>query len=100
MNEDMRVVRTKEAIRAAFIELLDEKGFNSITVKDITTRAHVNRSTFYMHYEDKYDLMEQLQRDVLEQIPTVSEAGIHGDHRRIGPSTCCFTALAAGRFDL
>ncbi|EEL70861.1 hypothetical protein IGA_00005 [Bacillus cereus HuA3-9] len=55
---DLRVARTKEAIRDALTELINEKGFDSITVKDITARANINRGTFYLHYRDKYDLFD------------------------------------------
>ena len=56
-NTDLRIIRTKESIREALVELIEEKGFEAITVKDITTRAKINRGTFYAHYQDKYDLM-------------------------------------------
>ncbi len=61
-NLDLRVVRTKTAIRNAFVELIEEKGFDAITVKDITTKANINRGTFYAHYQDKFDLMTKCQK--------------------------------------
>jgi AcrR family transcriptional regulator len=57
--EDLRVRRTRKLLQKAFIELTVEKGFTALTVRDITQRAEVNRSTFYRHYLDKYDLLEQ-----------------------------------------
>ena len=57
INKDLRVIRTKESIQDALVELIEEKGFEAITVKDITTRAKINRGTFYSHYQDKYDLI-------------------------------------------
>src|ERR1700753_2571945 len=56
--EDLRVRRTRKLLQKAFIELTVEKGFTALTVRDITQRAEVNRSTFYRHYLDKYDLLE------------------------------------------
>ena len=57
--EDLRVRRTRKLLQQAFIECTIEKGFAALTVRDITERAMVNRSTFYRHYLDKYDLLEQ-----------------------------------------
>lgn len=46
---DLRVVRSKQAIRVALVELIEEKGFEAVAVKDITTWAGINRGTFYAH---------------------------------------------------
>ncbi|WP_332645699.1 TetR/AcrR family transcriptional regulator [Lysinibacillus sp. 54212] len=62
---DLRVVRTIEAIKEALVELIEEKGFESITVKDITSKAKINRGTFYAHYRDKYDLMNRYQDELM-----------------------------------
>jgi AcrR family transcriptional regulator len=62
---DRRIVRTKEAIRETLIELIKEKGFDAITVQDISTRANINRGTFYLHYRDKYDLLEQIENEII-----------------------------------
>jgi AcrR family transcriptional regulator len=58
-SEDLRVRRTRKLLQEALIELTIEKGFAEVTVTDITERAMVNRSTFYRHYLDKYDLLSQ-----------------------------------------
>ena len=55
---DPRVKRTRALIQKAFSELIEEKGFRSITVKDITQRAEINRATFYAHFNDKFELLE------------------------------------------
>ena len=49
---DRRVVRTKQQIRRALIELLAEKGESSIAVRELAQRANINRGTFYIHYKD------------------------------------------------
>ena len=56
---DPRIKRTRKYIREAFTQILAEKSFKSITVKEITDRAEVNRATFYAHYEDKYALLHE-----------------------------------------
>jgi AcrR family transcriptional regulator len=63
---DRRTQRTKKLLRQALLELIEEKGLESITVSDLTTRAGINRGTFYLHYRDVYDLLEQLQTEVLK----------------------------------
>jgi len=65
-TEDLRVRRTRKLLQEALIELTVEKGFGAVTVRDITERAMVNRSTFYRHYLDKYDLLDQYMNDVHE----------------------------------
>ncbi|WP_409295914.1 TetR/AcrR family transcriptional regulator [Peribacillus sp. SCS-26] len=68
VHPDLRVVRTKESIKNALIELIGEKGFEGITVKDITTRARINRSTFYTHYQDKYQLLAKCEEELLKEM--------------------------------
>jgi AcrR family transcriptional regulator len=58
--ETPRKNRTKEHFQLALIDLIKEKGFQSVTVKDIVQYAKYNRSTFYTHYQDKYELAEDL----------------------------------------
>ncbi|MBW7456826.1 TetR/AcrR family transcriptional regulator [Paenibacillus sepulcri] len=69
-QEDPRVLRTRQLIREAFRELLQNKGFDAITIKDIAQRATINRATLYAHYEDKYALMEEITEQAFrEMIP-------------------------------
>jgi AcrR family transcriptional regulator len=62
---DLRVIKTKANIKKVFIELLNQKEFDKITVQDILDHALINRSTFYKYYADKYDLAEQLVDEVI-----------------------------------
>jgi AcrR family transcriptional regulator len=55
---DPRVLRTRKLITDSFHELLTEKSFPSISVRDITTRATINRATFYAHFVDKFSLFD------------------------------------------
>ncbi|MBL4931834.1 TetR/AcrR family transcriptional regulator [Clostridium paridis] len=69
-QEDPRVLRTRQLIREAFSILLQKKGFDAITIKDIAEKASINRATFYAHYEDKYALLEEItERAFYEMIP-------------------------------
>jgi AcrR family transcriptional regulator len=59
--EDRRVRYTKKVIKDTFIELLEQKPINKITVTELCTQCEINRATFYRYYEDVYDLMEKLK---------------------------------------
>lgn len=63
---DLRIIKTRANIRNSFIELLLEKDFNEITIQNILDQALINRSTFYNHYSDKYDLVEQLITELMK----------------------------------
>ena len=56
---DPRVKRTRNLILSSFESLLAEKGFESISVQDVTDKAEINRATFYAHFTDKYDLLDK-----------------------------------------
>ncbi|WP_240758453.1 TetR/AcrR family transcriptional regulator [Lysinibacillus sp. SGAir0095] len=65
---ERKTTQTKNDIKQAFISLLEEKNFHAITVRDITSHAHINRGTFYLHYLDKYDLLEKCEQEILQQL--------------------------------
>ncbi|GCF10139.1 TetR/AcrR family transcriptional regulator [Dictyobacter arantiisoli] len=79
--EDLRVRRTRKLLQQALIEGTVEKGFAALTVRDITRRAMVNRSTFYRHYLDKYDLLEQHLNEIYE---VLEEGRFIGEGRHEG----------------
>ncbi|WP_028546778.1 TetR/AcrR family transcriptional regulator [Paenibacillus taiwanensis] len=67
MIEDIRVYKTKLAIKRGIIELLQHQQFKEITIKHICDQALIGRSTFYSHYLDKYDLLDSMvQQHVLD----------------------------------
>ena len=57
---DLRIRRTRGAIREAFVALMKKKEYAAITVTDISEQADINRKTFYAHYETKEQLLAQL----------------------------------------
>lgn len=63
---DRRVKKTNRALRDALIELLNSKRLNDITVKELTEKADINRSTFYFYYEDIYDMVDRFQEEIYE----------------------------------
>ncbi len=60
--------RTRALIEGAFLELIKEKPYTKISVREITERADINRSTFYLHYLDIYDLLDQIESGVTDSI--------------------------------
>lgn len=62
-RRDRRVLRSRQALIEAFRALLEEKAFSEISVYQISERADLNRGTFYAHFSDKYELLEQLIRE-------------------------------------
>lgn len=65
-TEDRRARRSKRMLKEGLSELLREKKFNKISVKDITERMDINRGTFYLHYPDTRALLESLEGDMLD----------------------------------
>jgi AcrR family transcriptional regulator len=65
---DRRVQRTRQVLRQAFIEVVREKGFAATSIQDITARANVNRGTFYLHFTDKYMLLDAFLREDFQQL--------------------------------
>jgi AcrR family transcriptional regulator len=63
-SEDRRVLRTRQALYEALISLTVQKGFATVTVSDLTETAGVNRATFYRHFQDKFDLLDQYAQEV------------------------------------
>ncbi|WP_375103024.1 TetR/AcrR family transcriptional regulator [Paenibacillus sp. RS8] len=64
-KQDPRIQRTRKNIMNGFMRLIREKDFSDITIGDITQEAEINRSTFYYHFLDKYDLINVIQKEVL-----------------------------------
>ncbi len=64
---DPRVKRTRQLLHQTMLDLMQEKSFASITVQDIAERSTLNRATFYAHFEDKYDLLDSIMREGVQQ---------------------------------
>jgi AcrR family transcriptional regulator len=65
---NLRVKRTQKLLREALIELIEERGFDSLTVGELTERALVSRAAFYRNYQDKYGLVEQIFEEAMNAL--------------------------------
>lgn len=67
-DNDRRVRKTERALRTALAELITQKELRHITVQELADRADVHRATFYLHYQDVYDLYEQTVREIISRL--------------------------------
>lgn len=74
---NLRVRRTQKLLREALIELIEERGFEALTIGEITERAMVSRAAFYRQYRDKYDLVEHVFEEAMSALlNAVEDLGI------------------------
>ena len=71
IKEDKRVIKTKRALRLGLAELLAEKSIQNITVKELSDRVEINRSTFYANFTDIYDLYHKTEDIVIQEISDI-----------------------------
>lgn len=65
---DIRIEKTKSAITNTFLELRSKKPLEKIKIKELCEQAKINKSTFYSHYKDIYDLSDQLETEVVTSV--------------------------------
>lgn len=71
LHTDPRILRTRQLIKNAFVELLEEMDFQKITVNRLAESATINRVTFYLHYRDIPDMLEKMADDMIDDISTI-----------------------------
>ncbi len=71
---DRRVRKTKKQLRQALTVLLQEKPIKDITVREIADMVDINRGTFYLHYKDVFDMLEQIENDIFEEFNDLIQA--------------------------
>lgn len=94
---DRRVVRTRQLLRDALMELILEKGYDDVTVQDITDRANLGRATFYLHYKGgKEELLlhnlEEIYDDLVARLKPLKREGLRSSQHR--PSQVAFEHAA------
>ncbi|MCL2136963.1 MAG: TetR/AcrR family transcriptional regulator [Coriobacteriia bacterium] len=71
LKGDRRSLRSRKMMREAIAELITEQGFGNFTVIDLMQKADLNRSTFYAHYSDLDDLLNQLKQEVIDDLNNI-----------------------------
>lgn len=77
---DRRILKSQEAIKTALIVLMSEKSFDDITIQDIADRANVNRGTIYLHYLDKFDLLDKIMEEHINNMRNFCESATEMDY--------------------
>src|SRR5262245_41400479 len=90
---DRRVQKTRKLLQDALIELVAEKGYEAVSIREILDRANVGRSTFYAHFQDKdqllhsiLDRLDELFDEHKKRIVDAAKHVEHGDHIDLTPS--------------
>ena len=74
---DIRVEKTRRSIYNAFIEIRSRKDLEKITVKELCEKAQINKSTFYVYYEDIYDLSDKIENEIVTSV--IRDLGLSED---------------------
>ena len=83
------MVTAKESIIKAFLQLIDKKSLQEISVKEIVRKADISRSTFYLHFIDKYDLMEHVRKTLNDQFLSFYKKDSFLKERPVTPFYIC-----------
>lgn len=75
MADDLRVVKSRRAIRNTLFALMSKKPLSKITVSEICARAEINRKTFYRHYRTIGDVIEELEDEILNEFSAIMRTG-------------------------
>lgn len=67
-KQDLRIQRTRKSLNQALLTLMEKKSLPAITIQELADEAMINRATFYLHYYDKYELLEECVKDNLDAI--------------------------------
>ena len=91
---DRRVSRTRRQLRDALMALILERGYNMVTIEDITDRADLGRTTFYLHYRDKDELLieslEAIAQDLKAQVEQQVSQQMEDRQLRLNPVAVAF----------
>jgi AcrR family transcriptional regulator len=78
-RNDLRIRNTKKRLRTTIAQLMSEKPIQNITVAELCAKAEINRSTFYAHYSDIYDLQQKLEQEIYAEFQaTLAQVDLEG----------------------
>jgi len=70
---DRRIKKTKDLLKETLTELMEEKELRNISVRELTERANINRGTFYLHFQDIYDMIDQFEDEIISSLLSIIE---------------------------
>ena len=70
---DLRIIKTKKAIRQTFTDLMSRKPLEEITVSDVAAGAMINRKTFYAHYASIFDIVAEIEDEIVDSVQRLLE---------------------------
>lgn len=98
---DRRVSRTRRQLRDALMALILERGYNAVKVEDITERADLGRTTFYLHYRDKEELLieslETIAEELKSQVEILSDLRLGQRRSQVNPVSVVFRHVDENR---
>ncbi len=83
LKEDRRIRKTKTAIHNALINLLQDNSIDRITIKSLTEEADIHRATFYVHYQDIYELYEEIQNNTIHDLSSLLLENINHSNQEL-----------------
>lgn len=94
MKDDQRIELTKRLLKEGLLRLLKTKDLNRISVTELCKESGINRATFYRHYEKPQDILNELRRDMFQDVRKFEWKGISGDSEdgviKWLEETCCY----------
>jgi len=98
---DRRVSRTRRQLRNALMALILERGYNAVTIEDITERADLGRTTFYLHFRDKEELLVESLEEIAEglkaQVEITANMNLDAGERLVNPVAVVFRHVEENR---
>ena len=97
---DARIARSRAALRATLVSLIEEKPFEQVTIREITTRAKIGYATFFRHYPDKETLLDDLAADEIRQLNALTMPVLYSADTRSASRACaasCGSTARSGR---
>jgi AcrR family transcriptional regulator len=79
---NVRVRRTRALLREALVALIEERGFDRVTVGDLCARAMISRAAFYRNYRDKYELVEEIFDEAMAEMTATDPGDTRSPDRR------------------
>jgi AcrR family transcriptional regulator len=100
-KDDRRIQRTRKLLRESMLQLILERGYDDVSIQDVTDKANLGRATFYLHYREKDDLLADVMRLQFEEFVSVAPPIISPKTKSVDPKRVQqLFDFAESRYDL